>query len=658
MDDMGIYHWSIRSCHTGDEGLIRTKAFVVAALILLWAVASNGNAAGRGLGEIPAGGFRSPEGDPRFSLGAGIKPLNNLVFELLNVESPGLIEHIFRNPREGWICVRLRRLKVRAHRPRAVILDGREVALKSVGDALEAMRYLGEGPHSVGIPTGTADRLEVRAIGELFYAAYGSNPHIPELGEYTWDFLRRHCLDHYNSIIGSDALTANGQSTQETEIKEWTAEGKRWFTLHPVPDEVRVSRPTETADEAYNYWTQTTGMQHPLMHGIWADEFGPRQAKYFPVWAEALRRIHADPKFSDRKLYAYCPNRFWPIEDGYEVMFPFVQTLMDCGYRLGPEWYQVEGRSRPGRIILKTEDLQAELGSEWEQASRESFERASSGAATNRVIVVSLISEPGWETGDLYANYDYNVFLDCQLQFLATDPAFFGIRGVQGYLSSYCGEEQTRLFARLVRHYAIEGRTERMLKDPYVLTHLKNPDFEDWTAGWTINPAASAQDQPSIAVKTATGFGVLQAKYHGPQGLGNVALWTKRSADRPNVVSQQIRNLVPGRTYSLRFITGDYQELLRGKSNDRKHAISIKIENVEVVDAKSFRAIVRSGYWYPFGPFNRDNPYWMNYHQRVFRAKEVTSRLVLSDWASDQSAGGPAGEELVWNFIQVQPYFE
>ena len=76
---------------------------------------------------------------------------------------------------------------------------------------------------------------------------------------------------------------------------------------------------------------------------------------------------------------------------------------------------------RSGYAACWTEDLQAELGPEWEQASRESFERASPGAATNRVVVLSLLSEPGWETGDLYPDYDYNVFLDCQLQFLATD---------------------------------------------------------------------------------------------------------------------------------------------------------------------------------------------------------------------------------------------
>ena len=171
-------------------------------------------------------------------------------------------------------------------------------------------------------------------------------------------------------------------------------------------------------------------------------------------------------------------------------------------------------------------------------------------------------------------------------------------------------------------------------------------------------PAVSAQEQASIAVKTAAGFGVLQAKYHAPAGVGDKALWTKRSARKPNVVSQPVRDLVPGRLYSLRFITGDYQELLGGKSVSRQHAISAKIENGEPVAEKCFQTIISSGYWYPFGPFNKDNPYWINYHQQVFRAKENTARLLLSDWASEHSADGPAGEELIWNFIQVQPYFE
>ncbi|MGE3314979.1 MAG: hypothetical protein AB7O26_07660, partial [Planctomycetaceae bacterium] len=64
---------------------------------------------GQQLGEIPAEGFQSPEGDRRFTAEAGVKPLNNLVFELLNRESPGRGAHTFRNPRSGWLYIRLSR---------------------------------------------------------------------------------------------------------------------------------------------------------------------------------------------------------------------------------------------------------------------------------------------------------------------------------------------------------------------------------------------------------------------------------------------------------------------------------------------------------------------------------------------------------------------
>jgi len=44
-------------------------------------------------------------------------------------------------------------------------------------------------------------------------------------------------------------------------------------------------------------------------------------------------------------------------------------------------------------------------------------------------------------------------------------------------------------------------------------------------------------------------------------------------------------------------------------------------------------------------------------HKVVFRAQDETARLTLADWAGDRDPGGPVGEELIWNFVQVQPYF-
>jgi len=46
----------------------------------------------------------------------------------------------------------------------------------------------------------------------------------------------------------------------------------------------------------------------------------------------------------------------------------------------------------------------------------------------------------------------------------------------------------------------------------------------------------------------------------------------------------------------------------------------------------------------------------MNYHWRVFRANGTTAKLTVSDWKSAAEPGGPIGQELMYNFVQMQPY--
>ena len=41
----------------------------------------------------------------------------------------------------------------------------------------------------------------------------------------------------------------------------------------------------------------------------------------------------------------------------------------------------------------------------------------------------------------------------------------------------------------------------------------------------------------------------------------------------------------------------------------------------------------------------------------VFRATGTTASLEISDWLKAEEPGAPVGEELYFDFIQVQPYF-
>ena len=46
----------------------------------------------------------------------------------------------------------------------------------------------------------------------------------------------------------------------------------------------------------------------------------------------------------------------------------------------------------------------------------------------------------------------------------------------------------------------------------------------------------------------------------------------------------------------------------------------------------------------------------MNYHWTVFRATAPQANLRITDWAAAGAPPGPAGQELMLNFVQVQPY--
>jgi hypothetical protein len=135
----------------------------------------------------------------------------------------------------------------------------------------------------------------------------------------------------------------------------------------------------------------------------------------------------------------------------------------------------------------------------------------------------------------------------------------------------------------------------------------------------------------------------------------------KRDAKIPNVVSQRIKNLQPGRMYSAKMISGSYDQLLAGKSTPEKSGITLSVAGVETIPKNTFQSVVANNYSHELGAFEGQNRYWFNYHQVVFRATSPSAELFISDWEGSSSDGrpaGPLGETLLCNFVEVQPYFE
>ena len=151
----------------------------------------------------------------------------------------------------------------------------------------------------------------------------------------------------------------------------------------------------------------------------------------------------------------------------------------------------------------------------------------------------------------------------------------------------------------------------------------------------------------SVKADSIADLGPVLGRYGAPKsgpGSGNWYLWMKRSAEKANTVSQEIKNLVPGNLYSMKMNVADYQDVAQEKDQKKRLGVSVKLDNVDVDASKSFVSDVKCRRW-------------INHHRIVFRAKGPTARLTLSDWPDAKTPGGPAGQELLVNFIEIQPYF-
>jgi hypothetical protein len=140
-----------------------------------------------------------------------------------------------------------------------------------------------------------------------------------------------------------------------------------------------------------------------------------------------------------------------------------------------------------------------------------------------------------------------------------------------------------------------------------------------------------------------------------PEHIGDTFLWMKRNENRPNKFSQEVLNLEPGRLYSLKMFSCDYTDLVQAKKKTLEEASKfigrIVIDGADVDLNRSFTEM------YASSP-EPSIPVWITYHWIVFRARDTTATLSVSDWPGDDTFEGPIGLEQTFNFLELQPYHE
>ena len=517
------------------------------------------------------------------------------------------------------------------------------------------MRYVAKGEHTLQLECKgeiSLDKLVVRAIPELIHCGLGFNPEIKSYGLYDMDFLKAHILPNVTTLI-----VPNNIQLPETVIGDWHRQGK-WFVA-----EVGINSQAKTAEEHFKYWSGFYD-KASFLDGIIINEFivnnpssrlgmsiSPerrermeREQRDHEVYTQAIKRLGADERYTNKMMYAYVGGSGKKLNQEI-IGTNFVRTVIGCGYRIALERYLHEMSSEQG----SKDALQTFVNgiADWEAKEP--------GVKKQMVIAFGLFSMP---PGGLnkQPNVDYHVWMDQQMNTVANHTSLSGVGGLEWWTSLLADEETMRFVGKLYRHYAIEGKTEMLTRDPLFLTHVQNGDFEHGTEAWTLRLA----EPGTIAVKNFPRYGRIEGRFMGlgrpadPEHIGDTFLSMKRSEKGPNTFSQTIKNLEPGRLYSMKMFSCDYDDLVNPKpkkSDETRSTGTVAIEGVDIDSKKSFTEV------YSSTPEPKI-PVCITYYWRVFRAKATTAKLTVSDWLSEKEPGRAAGQEQTFNFVEIQPYWE
>jgi hypothetical protein len=584
-------------------------------------------------------------------LSAGEKKLNNLVSVLLEASSNSKSPQSFTFTRgdDGWIFISgTSKGEGAVH----VILD-KKLDLP-IGARGEAMQYVPHGEHTIRVECQgevVLDRLVVKAIPELIHCGLGFNPEIKSYGVYDMDFLKADILPNITTLI-----VPNNIKLSDSVIEDWHRRGRKFVA------EVGIDAQSKTAENDFRYWSSF--FDKTFLDGIIINEFivnrpviewaeltperlnrMERERKEYERYGEAIKKLRADNRFRNKMLYAYVGGSGKKLNQEI-IGTNLIRTITGSGYRIALERYLHEMSSEQGsKSALQTF---VDGIADWEAKEP--------GVKKQMVIAFGLFSMPPGGINK-QPNVDYHVWMDQQMNLVANHPKLTGIGGLEWWTSLLADEETVRFVGKLYRHYALDGKTNLLTRDPLFLTHIHNADFEKGLEGWTLHPA----EEGGLAVKSFPRYGRIEGRFMGlgrpadPEHIGDTFLCMKRSAKGPNTAEQTIKDLEPGRLYSMKMFSCDYKDLVNPKVKKREEASgfigSLILEGGEVDAKRSFSEM------YSSSPEPKI-PVWITYHWKVFRAKTTMAKLVLSDWPSPKDTGETFGQEQAFNFLEIQPYYE
>lgn len=544
--------------------------------------------------------------------------LNNLVTELYDGRMPDRLRAV--NPRYGWLFFRFTPDDPEAKF--SITLNG-EPLMDERTLRGEAVRLCEPGEIILVKSSGAAGRLALRAIPDILVFPLGLNDWGGS-GRFNWLFAKTYMLPALTTVSA-------GVITGEN-IREMQSMGLKWFNNCGI-------RSPATKEEILAGLENNKTYVRGQCDGISLDEIPLSQQAHMENFAWALRR-YRNPE--DLLLYTWVYGSLLPHNTNF--IMAAVNASEGRG-RILHEYYRSDKPTEREADLYLGNMRQAAVCS-----------RRILGAEFTRsysVILGAFSDNPSISLAG-HPQADYKYFLEMQVRMLATEKVFDGLSGVGFWGIHHSDEEVVRWAFALLKHYAIEGKTDMLSKKygfTYLPGHLRNPDFEEDLRHWEANPLVRTELIPDYGKK-------VQGRYNAIKGVGDRAAVLRREENRYAVLRQQLTGLVPGKAYKLVFLTADHQDVLQNRFDPGRHPVEVTLDDVEIlkrvriIDRHKPPAVKKDA---KKDAKKKEEPPVLARINRsviVFRAKKTTANMVFDNRAA------PGGKETLLNYIYVTPYFE
>ena len=542
---------------------------------------------------------------------AGHKELNNFVTEVLcEVVDSDSATYRFTTARDGWTFFR-----VEGAAEPTLALDGVRI-IEPAWNRKEAFREIGAGEHALEISSAKGARVVVRSIVETVNYPACVNSLIKEIQPYDWKF--------FAAYVMPNVTVHNGGKIPDGHLDELRAFGGKWFS------NFTIRRCPKTAEGVAEGLIGTDRLSKPCFDGTTVDEIFLTRAEQLEYFGGGLKKFNA-AYMADKKVYTWVVGALGGDGLSQELMASVVNSCNGKGKAL----FEMYHRTLPDEVSAADHIKRRLCGMMRTAAKVYPETKGSIGLILgnyNQMPLISLVFHP---------EVDFKYFLDMQLHLMANDSAFKDL-ACTGFWGSYYADHETyRWSMELLRHYCIEGCTEMLSKKygfSYIPGHLKNGDFRNAFDGWETTGDVGIDEIQGLGAKS-------EGRWLAKDGSGDMFAVLTKTDGAVSRLQQQICGLVPGRTYCLKAVVFDVDDMKRSKHAPRRYKLNVAVEGAKKDPSLSWVHVDRRK-----AGKNNDMAR-INLHQVVFIAESAQATVIIENVAAKK------GKKLGVNAVSVMPYF-